>query len=235
VQPLILTFRLALVVTVILFVLGVPLAYWIAFSKNRFKYLVETLVTMPLVLPPTVIGFYLLIVFSPQYFLGHFLQSVLGVRVVFSFTGLVIGSVLFSLPFMVNPIKAGLQNFPYELMEASYVLGKSPWETLRRVILPNIKPALLTGIVMAFAHTIGEFGVVLMIGGNIPGETRLASIAIYNEVEALNYDTAGLYALVLVAISFAILLIFYYLNRKIVCHSRAFDQREKPRRASGNP
>ena len=169
---------------------------------------------MPLVLPPTVIGFYLLIAFSPKYFLGHFLESFFGVRVVFSFTGLVIGSVLFSLPFMVNPIKAGFQNFPLALMEASFCLGKSRKETLRRVILPNIKPALLTGIVMAFAHTIGEFGVVLMIGGNIPGETRLASIAIYNEVEALNYDTAGLYALILVFISFFILLIFYYLNRK---------------------
>ena len=215
-QPLILTFQLALIVTVILFVLGVPLAYWIAFSKNRFKYIVETLVSMPLVLPPTVIGFYFLIVFSPKYFLGHFLESCFGIRVVFSFTGLVIGSVLFSLPFMVNPIKAGLQNFPLALMEASYCLGKSSWKTLHRVILPNIKPALLTGIVMAFAHTIGEFGVVLMIGGNIPGETRLASIAIYNEVEALNYDTAGLYALVLVSISFCILLAFYYLNRKTV-------------------
>src|SRR5665213_309930 len=170
-QPLLLTFQLALTVTVILFIIGVPLAYWIAFSRNRFKYIVETLVSMPLVLPPTVIGFYLLIAFSPHYFLGHFLESVLGIRVVFSFTGLVIGSVLFSLPFMVNPIKAGLQNFPRGLMNASYVLGKSPWETLRRVILPNIRPALLTGIVMAFAHTIGEFGVVLMIGGNIPGST----------------------------------------------------------------
>src|SRR5580698_4601996 len=129
-QPLFLTLKLAVIVTAILFVIGVPLAYWIAFSKNRFKYIVETLVSMPLVLPPTVIGFYLLIAFSPQYFLGHFLQSVLGIRVFFSFTGLVIGSVLFSLPFMVNPIKAGLQNFPQALMEASYVLGKSPWETL---------------------------------------------------------------------------------------------------------
>jgi len=213
-QPLLLTFKLALTVTAVLIVIGIPLAYWIAFSKNRFKYIVETLVSMPLVLPPTVIGFYLLIAFSPQYFLGHFLQSVLGVRVVFSFTGLVIGSVIFSLPFMVNPIKAGLENFPVSLMEASYCLGRSRWETLWRVILPNIKPALLTGIVMAFAHTIGEFGVVLMIGGNIPGETRLASIAIFNEVEALNYDTAGLYALALVLVSFVILLAFYYLNRK---------------------
>ncbi len=213
-QPLLLTFKLAVIVTAILFVLGVPLAYWIAFSKNRFKYVIETLVTMPLVLPPTVIGFYLLVVFSPQHFLGHFFETVLGIRVVFSFTGLVIGSVIFSLPFMVNPIKAGLQNFPLSLVEASYCLGRSSRETLHRVILPNIKPALMTGIVMAFAHTIGEFGVVLMIGGNIPGETRLASIAIYNEVEALNYDTAGLYALVLVGISFGILLAFYYLNRK---------------------
>jgi len=214
VQPLVLTFELALAVTGILFVIGVPLACWIAFSRSRFKYIIETIVSMPLVLPPTVIGFYLLVVFSPQHFLGHFLESVLGVRVVFSFAGLVIGSVIFSLPFMVNPIKAGLQNFPPGLMEASFCLGKSRRETLFRVILPNIKPALLTGIVMAFAHTIGEFGVVLMIGGNIPGETRLASIAIYNEVEALNYDTAGLYSLILVTISFFILLSFYYLNRK---------------------
>jgi len=211
---LILTFQLALIVTAILLIIGVPLAYWIAFSQGRFKYIVETLVSMPLVLPPTVIGFYLLIVFSPQYFLGHFLESVFGLRVVFSFTGLVIGSVIFSLPFMVNPIKAGLQNFPLALVEAAYCLGKSPWETLYRVILPNIRPALLTGIVMAFAHTIGEFGVVLMIGGNIPGETRLASIAIYNDVESLNYSTAGLYSLILVSISFSILLAFYYMNRK---------------------
>jgi molybdate transport system permease protein len=213
-QPVFLTFQLALIVTAVLFVVGVPLAYWIAFSKNRFKYIVETLVSMPLVLPPTVIGFYLLVVFSPRFFLGHFLQSYFGIRVVFSFTGLVIGSVIFSIPFMVNPIKAGFQNFSTALVEASYVLGRSPWETLYRVILPNIKPALLTGIVMAFAHTIGEFGVVLMIGGNIPGETRLASIAIYDQVEALNYDTAGLYALVLVLISFITLLVFYYMNRK---------------------
>ncbi|MDE2008646.1 MAG: molybdate ABC transporter permease subunit [Candidatus Omnitrophica bacterium] len=213
-QPLLLTFQLALVVTAILFVIGIPLAYWIAFSPNRFRYIVETLVSMPLVLPPTVVGFYLLVAFSPQYFLGHFLQSAFGLRVVFSFTGLVIASLLFSLPFMVNPIKAGFQNFPSALIESSYCLGKGPWETLYRVILPNIRPALLTGVVMAFAHTIGEFGVVLMIGGNIPGQTRLASIAIYNEVEALNYGTAGMYALVLVMISFVVLFLFYYLNRR---------------------
>ena len=215
-QPLLLSLQLAFVTTVVLVVIGIPLAYWIAFSNNKLKYIVEPLASLPLVLPPTVLGFYILLLFSPKYFPGHFLESTFGLRLAFSFSGLVIGSVLFSLPFMVNPIKAGLQNFPVALIEASYVLGKSKWETLIRVILPNIKPALLTGIVMAFAHTIGEFGVVLMIGGNIPGETRLASIAIYNEVEALNYDTAGLYALVLVGISFVILLAFYYLNRKTV-------------------
>src|SRR5262249_9489700 len=134
---------------------------------------------------------YLLVVFSPKYFLGSFLLNTLGIRVAFSFAGLVIGSVLFSLPFMVNPIKAALENFPKYLLEASMVLGKSHLQTLRHVILPNIKPALWTGIVMAFAHTVGEFGVVLMIGGNIPGQTKVASIAIYNEVEALNYQTAG--------------------------------------------
>ncbi|MDE2027991.1 MAG: molybdate ABC transporter permease subunit [Candidatus Omnitrophica bacterium] len=215
-QPLLLTFQLALIVTLILLVIGIPIAYWIAFSNNRFKYVFETLVSMPLVLPPTVIGFYLLIAFSPQYAMGHFLESALGLKVVFTFTGLVIASVLFSLPFMVNPIKAGFQNFPTALIEASYCLGKGSWETLWRVILPNIKPALLTGVVMAFAHTIGEFGVVLMIGGNIPGRTQLASIAIYNEVEALNYQTAGVYALVLVVVSFIVLFLFYYLNRRVL-------------------
>ncbi len=215
-QPLWLTFELAFVTTVILFALGVPLAYWLAFSNNRLRHMIEPLVSLPLVLPPTVLGFYILVAFSPKHFLGNFLESSFGIRVAFSFLGLVIGSVLFSLPFMVNPVKAGFQNFPLSLIEASYVLGKSRTQTLLKVILPNIKPALLSGIVMAFAHTIGEFGVVLMVGGNIPGQTRVASIAIFSEVEALNYDTAGFYSMVLVALSFAILFIFYYFNRKPV-------------------
>ena len=213
-QPLFLTLQLALVTTAVLFVIGVPLAYWIAFSNNKLKHVVEPLVTLPLVLPPTVLGFYILLLFSPKYFPGHFLESALGIRVVFSFLGLVIGSVIFSLPFMVNPIKAGFQNFPAPLIEASYILRKSKWETLIRVILPNTRPALLSGMVMAFAHTMGEFGVVLMIGGNIPGKTRVASIAIFNEVEALNYRTAGFYSLAFVILSFAILFAFYYFNRK---------------------
>lgn len=213
-QPLILTLKLAMTVTIILLIMSIPLAYWIAFSKSKFKYIIEALVSMPLVLPPTVIGFYLLVAFSPQHALGHFLESIFGIRVVFSFTGLVIGSVIFSLPFMVNPIKAGMQSFPGCLIEASFCLGKSRWQTLWHVILPGIKPALLTGMVMAFAHTVGEFGVVLMIGGNIPDQTQVASIAIYNEVEALNYTTANQYALVLIVISLVTLTVFYYFNRK---------------------
>lgn len=215
-QPFFLTLRLAFVTTVILIIVGVPIAYWLAFSKKKLKFIIEPLVSLPLVLPPTVLGFYILVAFSPKNFLGAFLESSLGIRVAFSFSGLVIGSVLFSLPFMVNPIKAGFQNFPKALIEASYCLGKSRLETLKKVILPNMKSALLSGFVMAFAHTIGEFGVVLMVGGNIPGQTRLASIMIFSEVEALNYQAANLYSLVLVFISFFILFIFYYLNRKSI-------------------
>lgn len=212
--PLVLTFKLAFVATLILVVIGIPLAYWVAFTQSRWKHIVEPLISMPLVLPPTVLGFYILLLFSPHSFLGNFLESVFHVKVVFTFLGLVIGSVLFSLPFMVNPVKAGLQNFPRSLIEASYALGKSRRETLFRVILPNIRPSLLTGVVMAFAHTVGEFGVVLMVGGSIPGETRTASIAIFSEVEALNYTQAHLYAGILVLIAFVILFGLNTLNRK---------------------
>ncbi len=214
ITPLFLTLELALVTTIILFVVGMPLAYWMAYSKNKLRYVIEPLVALPLVLPPTVLGFYILLAFSPKYPFGHFLEDTFGVRVAFSFAGLVIGSVLFSLPFMVNPIKAAFESFPSSLIEASYVLGKSRRETLLKVILPNIQPAIWAGIVMAFAHTIGEFGVVLMVGGNIPDETRTASIAIFSEVESLNYDTAGMYSLILLLLSFAILYVFYYFNRK---------------------
>lgn len=212
-SPLILTFKLACVTTLILLMVGVPLAYWVAFTRSRIKYIVEPLISMPLVLPPTVLGFYILLLFSPRSFLGGFLDTAFNIKIVFSFLGLVIGSVLFSLPFMVNPVKAAFQNFPRALIEASYVLGKSRRETLLRVILPNIKPSLWTGIVMTFAHTVGEFGVVLMVGGSIPGVTRTASIAIFNEVEALNYANANFYSGVLFVIAFVILFILNVLKK----------------------
>ena len=217
--PLLLTFQLSAVTTMILVVMGIPLAYWLGLSCRRWKIFIDPLVSMPLVLPPTVLGFYILILLSPHSPLGQFLENIFHVRVVFTFLGLVIGSVLFSLPFMVNPIKAAFENFPQALLEASYSLGKSRRETLFKVILPNIKPALVTGIVMTFAHTIGEFGVVLMIGGNIPAETRVASIAIFSEVEALNYTTAHFYSAVLFMLSFLILFVLNLMNRK---RSRVF-------------
>ncbi len=211
-NPLVLTFKLAVVTTVILFVVSVPLAYWLAYSKWKVKPVVEALVSMPLVLPPTVIGFYMLLAFSPSNAFGGWLEDWIGLRLVFSFEGLVLGSVIYSLPFMVQPIQAGFSNLSPDLKRASYVMGKSRLTTLNRVLLPNIKTSLLTGIVLAFAHTIGEFGVVLMIGGNISGKTRVASIAIYDQVESLNYEAANTYSLILFALTFLILLIVYLLN-----------------------
>lgn len=212
ITPLILTCKLAVVTTLVLILISIPLAYGLSYSKNKFKPIVEALVTLPMVLPPTVLGFYLLVLFSPNNTFGTWLQNSLGLQLVFSFPGLVIASVIYSLPFMVQPIQSGMQLLPKPLLEASQVLGKSTWETLRYVILPNIKPSLLTGIVLAFAHTVGEFGVVLMIGGNIPGVTKVASIAIYDEVESMNYASANSYAIVLICISLVILLAVYFYN-----------------------
>src|SRR5674476_750210 len=189
-----------------------PLAYWLAYTKSRIKPIVETLVSMPLILPPTVLGFYLLIAFSPANDFGSFLSNWFGIKLIFSFEGLVIGSVIYSLPFMVHPIQSGFSNLTASISEASYVLGKSRSTTLFKVLLPNIKPSLLTGIVLAVAHTIGEFGVVLMIGGNIPGRTKVASIAIFDEVESLNYSNANWYSFILFAITFIILLTVFLIN-----------------------
>lgn len=210
--PIILSFKLAAFTTIILLILAIPLAYWLSYTKSFSKPVIETLVSMPLVLPPTVLGFYLLVAFSPENAFGHFLDQVFNFRLVFSFGGLVFASLIYSLPFMVHPIQAGFNNLPESYTEASYILGKSRFTTLFRVLLPNIKTSLLTGIVLSFAHTIGEFGVVLMIGGNIPDKTRVASIAIYDEVESLNYDTANIYSLILFAITFLILLTVYLTN-----------------------
>ncbi|MEN0006814.1 MAG: molybdate ABC transporter permease subunit [Bacteroidota bacterium] len=212
-ETLALTAQLALTTTVILSFIGIPMAYWLAYSKSRLKPVWEALISMPLVLPPTVLGFYLLLAFSPNAAFGQWLEEVLGIRLVFTFAGLVVGSVIYSLPFMVQPIQAGFEQLPRHLAEAAYTLGKSKWETLWLVLLPNIKASILSGVVLCFAHTVGEFGVILMIGGNIPGETRVASIAIYDEVEGLNYAVANQYALVLFLFSFCVLLLVYFFNR----------------------
>lgn len=215
-QPLFLTFKLATVTTLILCLIGIPFAWWLSQTKMRFKSVLETLVSMPLVLPPSVLGFYLLLAFSPTHWFGAWIEHIAGLKLAFSFQGLVLASVIFSFPFLVHPVQSGFQNLSPSLSEAAYTLGKSRWQTFLYVLLPNIKPQLLAGVVLAFAHTIGEFGVVLMIGGNMPGQTRVASIAIYDEVEALNYAAANFYALVLFGVCFTILLTVYLLNKKFI-------------------
>ena len=214
-QPFWLTFQLAFITTFVLFLIGIPIASFLAFTSFRFKAAIEAIVGLPLVLPPSVLGFYLLLLFSPTSFIGYWLQTAFNIRLLFSFPGLVVASVIYSLPFMVQPVQAGLQSLPHNIKQASYTLGKSRLQTLVQVLLPNIKPALLTGIVLSFAHTIGEFGLVLMIGGNIAGKTRTASIAIYDEVEALNYHTAHIYAIILLLVSFTILLVVYAANKRL--------------------
>jgi molybdate transport system permease protein len=205
-EPIILSLKLAFVTTLVLSFFALPIAYALAFSKSKFKSFFESLVNLPLVLPPSVLGFYLLLLYRPDGWLGSFVNEVFGIQLVFSFTGLVIASVIYSFPFIIGPLQSGLQNLPNHLKEASYTMGKSPFQTYIKVLLPNIKPSIITALVMTFAHTIGEFGVVLMIGGNLSGETRVASIAIFDQVESLNYANAHQYAGVLLAITFVLLL-----------------------------
>ena len=216
VDPFILTFKLATVTTIILFVISIPIAYWLTFSRYKVKYVVEALVSLPLILPPSVLGFYLLLAFSPQNAFGQFLETYFDLRLVFTFEGLIIASILYSLPFMVQPVYNGLKMLPSTLLEASYTLGKGRVTTLLKVLLPNIRASLVTGCVLSFAHTVGEFGVVLMVGGNIPRETRVVSIALYDEVEAMNYDLANVYAIVLLLFALLTLLVVYMVNS----HSR---------------
>lgn len=212
-DPIILTLKLALVTTLVLLFIGLPIGYWLSHTRNRLKPVLLVLMGMPIVLPPTVLGFYLLLAFSPASTLGSWLNSTFGLQLAFSFQGLVLASVIYSLPFMVYPIQSGFKAQPHSLREASFILGKSKLETLLKVQIPGIKNSIFTAVTMTFAHTMGEFGVVMMIGGNIPGETRVASIAIYDEVEMLNFDQANTYSLILLVISFGILISAYYLNK----------------------
>lgn len=211
-EILMLTGKLALSTTAILLLIGLPVANWLAHTRFKLKVVIEALICMPMVLPPTVLGFYLLVAFSPENGFGAFFEQHFGIRFAFSFTGILISSVLFGLPFMIQPLQNGLQALPDSLREASYTLGKSKTTTFFRILLPNIKPSIITGVAMTFAHCIGEFGIVLMVGGNMPGETRVASIAIYDEVQALNYKTANQYAAVMFLVSFVLLVIIYSVN-----------------------
>ena len=214
IQTLLLTLKLAVLTTVVLIVIGLPFAYWLAYTKTRLKPFIEALVSMPMVLPPSVIGYYMLVLYSPRNGFGNWLDTVFNVRLAFTFEGVLIASVIFSLPFMVQPLHNGLRALPGSLREASYTLGKSKTSTFFRVLLPNIKPSVITAVALTFAHSIGEFGIVLMVGGNMPGETRVASIAIYDEVQTLNFQAANRYALILFLVSLALLTTIYSVNKK---------------------
>lgn len=213
-QAMKLTLELAVIVAAVLAAIGLPLAYWITYSPWRGKFLVEALVGLPIILPPTVLGFYLLVAFGSQSSFGRWWQSQTGHTLAFSFTGLVIGSIIYSLPFAVQPFAASFASVDRTLLAASATLGAGKWRTFWRIIFPLSMPGVVTGIALAFAHTVGEFGVVLMIGGNIPGVTRTISIDIYDRVQAAEYAAANLTALVLLMFSFVVLALIYGINRK---------------------
>jgi molybdate transport system permease protein len=208
------TLKLATTTSLILLVISLPLSYWLAFSKWRWKFLIEAVVALPLVLPPTVLGFYVLLAMGPQSPFGRFYENLAGRGLPFTFEGLVFGSVLYSLPFAVQPVAAAFSSVDQKYIEASWMLGVSNLGTFFRVIIPQSWAGIFTGLVLSFAHTVGEFGVVLMVGGNIPGVTRTMSIDIYDQVQGLNYSSAAVTSATLLVISFAILSIVYGLNRK---------------------
>ena len=214
-DALITTLELASATAVILMIIALPLSYWLAFSRWRWKFLVEAVVALPLVLPPTVLGFYVLMAMGPQSPLGRFYETIAGNGLPFTFEGLVVGSVLYSLPFAVQPMASAFGSVERKYIEASWMLGVSNLETFFRVIVPQSWAGVVTGLVLSFAHTLGEFGVVLMIGGNIPGITRTLSLDIYDQVQGLNYSSAATTSAVLLIVSFVVLSIVYGLNRKV--------------------
>jgi molybdate transport system permease protein len=214
-QAFLLTVKLAVLVTAILLVLGLPIAYWLTYSRRRWKFLIEAVVGMPLVLPPTVLGFYILLALGSKSPLGRWWESLTGHTLAFTFEALVIGSVIYSLPFTVQPLAAAFSTVDRKFVAASATLGASRLRTFFRIILPLSVSGLLTAIALTFAHTMGEFGVVLMVGGNIPGVTRTVSIDIYDQVQATNYASANQTALVLLAISFVALSLVYAWNRRV--------------------
>jgi len=210
-----LSFELAGCVAGILLLVGMPLAYWLAFSTWRGKFLLESIVALPLVLPPTVLGFYALLAMGPRGPLGKLWMNLFGHGLAFTFSGLVLASVVYSFPFAVQPLIASFETVDRKLLDASAILGAGKWRTFRRIILPLSLPGVVTGLVLSFAHTLGEFGVVLMVGGNLAGVTRTVSIDIYDRVESLEYGGANHLALLLLAIAFAVLCLVYAVNRRV--------------------
>jgi molybdate transport system permease protein len=208
-----LTLDLASITTVILLLIGTPLAWWLAHSRWRAKPVLEAIVALPLVLPPTVLGFYLLLAFAPDSPFGHFWLGATGSPLAFSFSALVIASVIYSLPFVVQPLQAAFEQLPRDLLEAAATMGAGAWDRFHSIVIPLTRRSFITAASLGFAHTVGEFGVVLMIGGNIPGETQVLSIALYDRVESLQYGAAHQMAAGLVIFSLLLLTLVYKLNR----------------------
>jgi len=214
-EPFLLSFKLAGITTLILFVLSVPLAWYLSQTSSRAKPFLEAITALPIVLPPSVLGFYILVALSQNSPIGEFFKETFGLSLVFNFTGLVVASCFYSLPFMVQPLQSGFESIDKNMLEASYISGKGKLQTIMKVALPNIKPALMTAVIVTFAHTVGEFGVVLMVGGSIPEETKVASVAIYEFVEIMDYESAHIYSAIMVTISFLVLLSVYIFNSKM--------------------
>lgn len=213
-EPFLISFKLAGITTFILFFISLPLAWYLSQTKSKIKPFLEAITALPLVLPPSVLGFYILWALSYNSPIGIFFEENFGIKLVFNFYGLVIASCFYSLPFMVQPMQSGLESLNKNMLEASYISGKSKIQTLFRIALPNMKPSLITAIIVTFAHTVGEFGVVLMVGGSIPGETKVASVAIYEFVEIMDYTNAHIYSVIMVILSFLTLLGVYIFNGK---------------------
>ena len=213
-EPFLLSFKLASITTMILFTISVPLAWFLSQTHSKSKAFLEALTALPIVLPPSVLGFYILVSLSQNSPIGIFFEEIFGIKLVFNFTGLVIASCFYSLPFMVQPLQSGFESINKNIIEASYISGKSRFQTVLRVALPNIRPSILTAVIVTFTHTVGEFGVVLMIGGSISGETRVASVAIYEMVENMDYGLAHIYSAIMVVMSFLVLLGVYIFNAK---------------------
>lgn len=213
-EPFIISFKLAGITTLILFFISLPLAWYLSQTKSKIKPFLEAITALPLVLPPSVLGFYILWALSYNSPIGIFFEENFGIKLVFNFYGLVIASCFYSLPFMVQPMQSGLESLNKNMLEASYISGKSKIQTLFRIALPNMKPSLITAIIVTFAHTVGEFGVVLMVGGSIPGETKVASVAIYEFVEIMDYTNAHIYSVIMIILSFLTLLGVYIFNGK---------------------
>ena len=212
--PLLLTIKLATITTVILLIIGTPVAWWLSTTRLKIKPLIETIVALPIVLPPTVMGFYLLILLSPQSAIGGWWLDITGETLTFNFIGLVIASVLYSFPFVVQPLQSAFESVGRDLMEAAHTLGAKPLDAFFSVAMPLAKRGFLTATVLGFAHTLGEFGVVLMVGGNIPEETRVISIAIYDHVEMLEYGKAHTLSAILLGFAFLSMLLMYTINHK---------------------